>query len=1153
MYNNGRFSRILSTMLFVGACMLSHAQTVDLGSFGSSKAVRYVYKNTPIFAGGGYDIGRLDGSMVTGNPPSSNDTYRRRVSFSTTLIPVNSRIVQAKLSYNVSPARQAELSIYSFDDQAPGTYQQIWESVPNGTLEHENISYNTTNTIELSQEWLLNAVTAAYNNNRSNLHLGFMSENENVSNTATEFFNLKLTVTYEPLFAQVEFRTDYGFSDTRIGDFLVDGLMRYHGYSATWETRTPHDLECWDHGLLPYFTDGGREYERVANKWKKKPHDIEPEYSQTPIWNDTEVLINTTYTAEHWRRVRDAFILHSQRTDEELTGSDFYLDNQGVNSGAEVIKLNRPDDAYDVSVPSHTVDPTTLKDVYFVAWSEGDFGSFEGEDWVKRTIEPNLHHFDTNPFVATYCDFRLQYAESGDEIAGVNPSVEIDEDQSRLLVTVDAVLNIGGQAYVFVGWGDGVMGTLSGGQYTRALTLGEKSPTGYETAMTARYKMHMATNKTTSLTTSEGATCVNNQRKVDYVPVEPGSSDGIYHAVYESINRVWYVTSTNNGADWAAEIPLSYTSASADHSAIYVDADSIWFAWKETGVDDEIVVGKFNPNYPNSYAVRRYGTPANYSPDPDATPVLVRMKYDDNSCVVVVYESYQGQLAYAFYLDGMLVENELMDIFTEAIQVRPSIARTSDNYFELVWREDDLLKHRVGQVTSTPEWHVEFYPEEIVPLNGDPAYGAPSIAHYHNADNPTQLYSLVATEAGDGTSSMIKLAGRVQGGWTALQTFFGNPEIDRIWAPSASLINRTPPYLSVENIRVSYNYTAPIAQPTTRNINTIGFYYDPPPGLGSYTINITQTFDALHPSTVIHPPDDAGRQIHTLFAGAYGGIESTNMWLQKTATPEPLPRSRDLVLRRDTSLIRIGLGDLHLKNGPARIPIRWHHGYDTSIVGKTVSVENEFRTETFTIPVGYSVKYETRTKKRGLHDWPTGLIGSVELIDAATSNVLGTLEQYTCRTMQQGGQGFLRNHQLGQFGGRNVYVRFRLEGMDSAVQLYAEDYYALPGPNTSAFPRRNGGTVQRTVEIPEVTTLGTNYPNPVVSESEIPYSVSETADVTLVVTDMLGRRVATLVSGTLEPGSYLTRFDAAGLPPGMYVYILTAGGKTLLRTMVVSD
>jgi hypothetical protein len=62
-----------------------------------------------------------------------------------------------------------------------------------------------------------------------------------------------------------------------------------------------------------------------------------------------------------------------------------------------------------------------------------------------------------------------------------------------------------------------------------------------------------------------------------------------------------------------------------------------------------------------------------------------------------------------------------------------------------------------------------------------------------------------------------------------------------------------------------------------------------------------------------------------------------------------------------------------------------------------------------------------------------------------------------------------------------------------------------------------------------------NYPNPFNPSTSIRYSVPERSQVRLVVTDMLGREVATLVDGAVEAGVHTAQFDAGQLPSGNYI------------------
>ncbi|WP_456425502.1 carboxypeptidase regulatory-like domain-containing protein [Rhodocaloribacter sp.] len=83
------------------------------------------------------------------------------------------------------------------------------------------------------------------------------------------------------------------------------------------------------------------------------------------------------------------------------------------------------------------------------------------------------------------------------------------------------------------------------------------------------------------------------------------------------------------------------------------------------------------------------------------------------------------------------------------------------------------------------------------------------------------------------------------------------------------------------------------------------------------------------------------------------------------------------------------------------------------------------------------------------------------------------------------------------------------------------------------------------------TTLSQNYPNPFAVSSEIRFELAAAGPVLLDVYDMLGRKVATLVSGVLGPGVHRVRFEAGALPNGLYVYRLETPSGPLTRTMTL--
>lgn len=81
--------------------------------------------------------------------------------------------------------------------------------------------------------------------------------------------------------------------------------------------------------------------------------------------------------------------------------------------------------------------------------------------------------------------------------------------------------------------------------------------------------------------------------------------------------------------------------------------------------------------------------------------------------------------------------------------------------------------------------------------------------------------------------------------------------------------------------------------------------------------------------------------------------------------------------------------------------------------------------------------------------------------------------------------------------------------------------------------------------------LEQNYPNPFNPSTTIKFTIprvldakfASTTTTKLVVYDILGREVATLINESLQPGVYEVNFDARNLSSGIYIYCLIAGDK----------
>jgi hypothetical protein len=102
------------------------------------------------------------------------------------------------------------------------------------------------------------------------------------------------------------------------------------------------------------------------------------------------------------------------------------------------------------------------------------------------------------------------------------------------------------------------------------------------------------------------------------------------------------------------------------------------------------------------------------------------------------------------------------------------------------------------------------------------------------------------------------------------------------------------------------------------------------------------------------------------------------------------------------------------------------------------------------------------------------------------------------------------------------------------------------------------GITQLSGNIPKEFRLHYNFPNPFNPITKIRFdlpnskqSTDKGTRVNLVVYDMLGRLVATLVDSRLEPGYYETSWDATNYSTGIYFYSLTTGKFNSVKKMVL--
>jgi len=91
---------------------------------------------------------------------------------------------------------------------------------------------------------------------------------------------------------------------------------------------------------------------------------------------------------------------------------------------------------------------------------------------------------------------------------------------------------------------------------------------------------------------------------------------------------------------------------------------------------------------------------------------------------------------------------------------------------------------------------------------------------------------------------------------------------------------------------------------------------------------------------------------------------------------------------------------------------------------------------------------------------------------------------------------------------------------------------------------------------PEINAMLSNYPNPFNPSTRIQFTVEQNENVSLVIYDLLGKEVITLVNENKSPGSYNVIWQAVDnngnrVPSGIYIYRLVSGENVITKKMTL--
>ena len=116
---------------------------------------------------------------------------------------------------------------------------------------------------------------------------------------------------------------------------------------------------------------------------------------------------------------------------------------------------------------------------------------------------------------------------------------------------------------------------------------------------------------------------------------------------------------------------------------------------------------------------------------------------------------------------------------------------------------------------------------------------------------------------------------------------------------------------------------------------------------------------------------------------------------------------------------------------------------------------------------------------------------------------------------------------------------------ESKIKKHKEDILLIAGLTAAKEKEKE------TIYLPLSYGLSQNYPNPFNPVTKINYEIPKEGKVKLMIYDVLGREVKTLVNEVKQAGKYTVEFNGHNYASGVYFYKIEVGKFTEVKRMVL--
>jgi len=220
-------------------------------------------------------------------------------------------------------------------------------------------------------------------------------------------------------------------------------------------------------------------------------------------------------------------------------------------------------------------------------------------------------------------------------------------------------------------------------------------------------------------------------------------------------------------------------------------------------------------------------------------------------------------------------------------------------------------------------------------------------------------------------------------------------------------------------------------------------------------------------------------------------------------------------------------------------------GYKVEPIKKTTNGGTTWENQTIIYPSPFSNFYRFSFVN---NDTIWGVGGSIRLTPGLPLNLRGTIYKTTNGGINWGYQLPDTNININVY----LFITFtdRLKGWaytNVTAGLPTGVHTTTGGSDTTIYT-----SVNNNISISNQNyELFQNYPNPFNSITNVKFKMLNSGFAEIKVYDITGKMIRVLTSKKYEAGEHTVRFDAAGLPSGVYFYRLTAGEYNAVKKMVL--